>query len=87
MIKEFNISTSARANIFGEHYAAMLYAHDVVLHPDDVEYGTIVCDDLVVGQKIPPYEDLAYDDRVYKGVLHCRNVIIRGQDESTETDV
>lgn len=75
-IKPFNISTSARANLFGEHYAGLVYTANVVFHPDDVEYGILRCDDIFIGIDAPEPSTLQPDDRIYTGDLHVRDVII-----------
>lgn len=80
MIKEFNVSTAATANIYGEHYAETVYAKNVVFHTDDIEYGIMTCDQIVIGQEIPEYSSLNYNDRVYTGTLHCRDVVERPKD-------
>ena len=81
MIKPFNISTSATANLYGKHYAKKVYAKNVVFHPDDVEYGILYCEDVMINGEIPAHEKLNADDRIYMGDLHCRDIIVKGKDD------
>ncbi|WJZ28172.1 hypothetical protein NCTGTJJY_CDS0293 [Serratia phage 92A1] len=84
MIKQFNVSTSGQARLYGEHYAGLVYAKDIVLHPEDIEFGILECDDCIVGQEVPSHDQLAPNDRVYSGILHVREIKIRGEDEEVD---